>query len=104
MRAIALLLLTFAAALAADERQLRDAAAKGIAALERGTKNWYRTQTCVSCHHQSLPLMAVREAREHGVPVYEAHWREMSAKAFAFTQDLDQAVQYWNIIDPALTP
>lgn len=42
--------------------------------------------------------MAVRAAREHGIPLNEDAARAHAARAFAFLSGLDKAVQYTEII------
>jgi ankyrin repeat protein len=49
-----------------------------------------------------LPALAFREARQHGIPVDEEAARADAAAAFGFYSNLDRAVQYTHIIDPAL--
>ncbi len=78
----------------------RDAAGKAIALIQASQKTW--SQDCHSCHHQSLPPQAFRTAREHGIPVDETLARASSARAFRFLTDVDRAVQYNYVIDPAL--
>jgi len=85
----------------ADTR-IRDAAAKAVALLQASQKTWYAQQSCYSCHQQVLPALAFRAAREHGIPVNEPAAHADAAAAFGFYADLDRAVQYTHIIDPAM--
>ncbi len=78
-----------------------DAAAKAIALIQASQKNW--TQDCDSCHQQLLPQIAFRAAREHGIPVNEPLAHAGAARTFAMFADLDRAVQYTHIIDPAIS-
>jgi len=55
-----------------------------------------------SCHQQLLPAIAVRAAREHGIPLNDGAARTHVARTFAFLSGLDKAVQYNEIIDPTL--
>ena len=64
-------------------------------------KNWSSKQSCYSCHQQVLPALAFRAAREHGIPVDEAAAHADAASAFGFYANLDRAVQYTHMIDPA---
>ena len=37
-----------------DDARIRDAAARGVAAIQKAQSGWYTThkQVCASCHHQ----------------------------------------------------
>jgi ankyrin repeat protein len=84
---------------AAPETAIRDAANKAIALLQQSQSKW--KQDCSSCHHQFQPAIAFRDARMHGLTVDETIARADALKAFAF-RDLDQAVQYNMVIEPAM--
>src|SRR5258708_16072712 len=104
MRTLAGILCVATALTAAEATSdhIRDAAARGIALIQASQKDWYAKQSCESCHHQILPAMAFRVAREHGLQVDETLARADAAHAFAPFASLDRAVQYTHIIDPAL--
>ena len=82
---------------------VRDAAARAVAAIQKAQAPWYTTnkQVCASCHHQYQPALAFRVARDHGVPLDEAIARADAIKAFTFA-DIDEAVQYTYVIEPAV--
>src|SRR5947208_3267728 len=82
---------------------VRDAATKAVAVIQSSQKNWHKKQSCFSCHQQVLPAMAFREAREHGIPVDETAAHADAANAFGFYSNLDRAVQYTHLIDPAMS-
>ena len=84
------------------QARIRSAAAKAVAAIQNSQKTWPSKQSCYSCHQQVLPALALREAREHGIPVDEKAAHADAAFAFGFYSNLDRAVQYTHIIDPAL--
>ena len=103
---IALLGLALAGPAAAQDPAdvaVRDAATRAVAAIQKAQGAWYTAnkQVCASCHHQYQPALAFRAAREHGVPVDEAIARADASKAFTFA-DLDRAVQYTYVIEPAM--
>ncbi len=81
----------------------RDAAARALAAIQKAQAPWYTTnkQVCASCHHQYQPALAYRVARDHGVPFDESIARADATKAFDFS-DIDRAVQYTYVIEPAV--
>jgi len=82
--------------------QIRTAAANGLVIIQSSQKDWYVKQSCASCHQQFLPAVAMASAREHGIPLDEAAARTEAAKTSAIFADLDRAVQYTYVIDPAL--
>ncbi len=83
------------------DARVRDAAARAITLIQSTQKTWYAKQSCHSCHHQFLPALAFRAAREQGIPVDEAIAHSDAVKAFVYT-DLDRAVQYTDLIEPAM--
>jgi hypothetical protein len=87
----------------ASAARVRDAATKAVALIQKSQKGWYSKQSCFSCHQQVLPALAFRAAREHGMPVDEPAAHADAAGAFGFYANLDRAVQYTHLIDPALS-
>jgi ankyrin repeat protein len=83
--------------------QLRTAASRALAAIQTAQAPWYTTnkQVCASCHHQYQPALAFRVARDHRVPFDEAIAKADALKAFTFA-DIDRAVQYTHVIEPAM--
>jgi hypothetical protein len=81
---------------------IQEAATKAVALIQKSQKNWYTKQNCFSCHQQVLPALAFRAAREHGIPVDEPAAHADAAAAFGYFSNLDRAVEYTHIIDPAM--
>jgi ankyrin repeat protein len=81
--------------------EIRAAAARNLALFQQSQKHWFEVQRCDSCHHQYQPALAYRAAREHGIPFDETIARADAARAFTYA-DLDKAVQYSWIIEPAV--
>jgi hypothetical protein len=54
---------------AAVAGEVRQSAARAVALIEKTTAEW--KVPCLSCHHQSLAMIALDSARRHGVPVNE---------------------------------
>src|SRR5215831_21135807 len=105
-RALATLLMftaisTAARAETAGEARLRAAAGRNLALFQTSQKHWFEVQRCDSCHHQYQPALAYRAAREHGIPFDEGIARADAAKAFTYA-DLDRAVQYSWVLEPAV--
>lgn len=47
--------------------ELRWAAMKGLAIVEKAARNYPKHRKCFSCHHQTLPMQAMVVARQHGL-------------------------------------
>ena len=102
--ALALLVIpALASAQSGDDTRVRDAATRGVAAIQKAQSGWYTAnkQVCASCHHQYQPALAYRAARERGITVDEAIARADAVKAFTFA-DIDRAIQYSYVIEPAM--
>jgi len=86
-----------------EPARARDAAVRALAEIQKAQATWYTAnkQVCASCHHQYQPALAYRAARDHGVPVNEQIARADALKAFTFA-DIDRAVQYTYVIEPAV--
>ncbi len=80
---------------------IREAATRSLALFQASQKTWYTKTQCNSCHHQYQPALAYQSAREHGIPFDETIAHADAVKAFAAT-DLDRAVQWSWIIEPAM--
>jgi ankyrin repeat protein len=82
---------------------VRAAAGRALAAIQKAQAPWYTTnkQVCASCHHQYQPAIAYRVARDHRIPFDEAIAKADAIKAFTFA-DIDRAVQYTHVIEPAM--
>jgi ankyrin repeat protein len=104
MRATALILCSLFAARASDlsSGSVKSAATRAIGRLQVSQKQWFSDQTCSSCHHQLLPALAYRDAREHGIPVDEKIARADVAQAFSPFTDLDRALEHAHTVDPGI--
>lgn len=89
-------------AASANPDRIREAATKAVALIQTSQKDWYNKQSCSSCHQQVLPALAFRAAREHGIRVDEDLAHADAVKSFGYFSNLDRAVQYTHVIDPAL--
>src|SRR5262249_49418574 len=97
---VLLALLASRATFAADAQRIRAAAEKGLALIQLSQKGWNRD--CVSCHQQILPAFALQAAREHGIKFDETAARQQAARAFSLYANLDRAIEYTHIVDPAM--
>ena len=66
-----LLLLSTAPLFAGEEQKLSQAIEQGLRRLETAATNYTKNRQCFSCHHQSLPVMAMVSARAKGFKVDE---------------------------------
>ena len=82
-----------------EEAELRAASAKAIKLIQQSQSIWARKETCNSCHHQLLPQIPIKLARERGVPVDEKVARDTTANVFAYLKDLDAVVQGYDHIE-----
>jgi ankyrin repeat protein len=82
--------------------RIEAAAAKTVTLIQKSQKTWYTKQNCFSCHQQVLPALAFRAAREHGIPVDESAAHADAAAAFGYFSNLERAVEYTHIVDPAM--
>jgi len=81
------------------EGELRAASEKAIKLMQHSQGVWYKKQTCTSCHHQLLPEIPIKLARERGVRVDETIARDTTTTAFAYLKDLDFQIQGYDYID-----
>jgi pimeloyl-ACP methyl ester carboxylesterase len=49
--------------------RLRDAVERGLRVVTQAALNYPDNRECFSCHHQTLPALAMIKARENGIPV-----------------------------------
>lgn len=82
-----------------EEAELRAASARAIKLIQHAQGTWYKKETCTSCHHQLLPEISLKLARERNIPIDETVAQETAAAALAFLKDLDTAVQGYDFID-----
>lgn len=90
-----------ASAGSAPADRIRDAATRALTLFQASQRHWYSAQTCDSCHHQFQAALAFQSARAHGIPLDETIAHADAVKAFNYT-DLDAAVQYNWVIEPAM--
>ena len=82
-----------------EEAELRAASAKAIKLIQQSQAVWSKKETCASCHHQLLPEILLKLARQRAVPLDEKVARDTTANTFAYLKDIDLAVQYYDYID-----
>jgi ankyrin repeat protein len=82
-----------------EESELQNAAAKAITLIQRSQAVWSTREVCSSCHHQLLPEIPLKLARERGIPVDEGVAQKTGTIGFGPLKDLDSAVQGYEDID-----
>ncbi len=90
----------------ADDAATRTAVGKSLTLLAQSDQLWFAKQSCASCHHQTLPTMAFREARQRGISIPEDVVRAQADKTvdpYRSEGALDRAVQGWSMLDPGLS-
>ncbi len=71
---ITLIMLAFTSVSRADTpacEPIQSAAERGVRILEKAARNYPEHRDCFACHHQTLPLLALREARRIGIQINE---------------------------------
>lgn len=90
---------TYSSTSPVNETELRAATARAIKLIQHAQSDWYKKETCSSCHNQLLPEIPINLARKRGVAIDESAARQETAAAFAFVKDLDAVVQGYDYID-----
>ena len=52
-----------------NSSDVRNAVEEGLRIVQRGAHNYPNNRDCFSCHHQTLPMLAMHEASEAGVTI-----------------------------------
>lgn len=94
MRGLAVAAFTVAVASAepADQQQLRQAVEKSVTALLPGGPGFVKVSGCVSCHNNTLPLMAASLARSRGLRVDSANETLQKHMLISFAGGVRQAM------------
>ncbi|MEQ1858499.1 MAG: prenyltransferase/squalene oxidase repeat-containing protein [Chthoniobacteraceae bacterium] len=61
-----------------DETVCRETVRRGLARVTKAASDWQKNKTCFSCHHQTLPMLAMTEAARAGFAMDRA-WLESQA-------------------------
>lgn len=59
-----------------DHDRIRDAARRGLRVVQKSARSYPENRTCFSCHHQTLPLVAMATARDRGLEIDLGVFRE----------------------------
>jgi N-acyl-D-amino-acid deacylase len=82
-----------------NEAELREASTRAIKLIQHAQGDWYKKETCSSCHNQLLPEIPIGLARQRNVAIDEPAAKQATTATFAFMKDLDAVVQGYDYID-----
>ena len=60
---------------------------RGLALVTRAASNWQKNKTCFSCHHQTLPMLAMTEAARVGFPLDKAWMKSQAETTHAYFEE-----------------
>jgi hypothetical protein len=63
--------------------EVEAAISRGLKVLERGAENYPKHRQCFSCHHQTLPMLAIREARAANIDASKQVLKSQAAFSLA---------------------
>jgi hypothetical protein len=61
---------------------IRVAASRAVRLIDRTSANYLTTRTCFTCHTQTLSVMVLKDAREVGIAMDEANYKQQYERAF----------------------
>jgi hypothetical protein len=64
---------------AEPREDLASAVRRGLVRVKQAASDWQSHKTCFACHHQTLPMLAAREAERAGFPL-EKEWFQSQAE------------------------
>jgi ankyrin repeat protein len=67
-----------------EPAELRDAVARSLAVLDEGGPQFFKVSGCISCHNQTLPVMAGALARQKGIQPNEKTAKQQLGSILAF--------------------
>lgn len=90
---------------ASDAVRVRQRVELALSLLQKSSVQFLRVSGCTSCHHQSLPQMAVRLARERGWTVHEQISKQQASAVATMMKMVAEAVKSKpeSIPDPPIT-
>src|SRR5215470_14470977 len=100
---LATVLLLAQSATAQPAVSTRAAVERALPALERSAKKFVADRSCVSCHHNILPILTLRLAASRGFTIDTAVLESVERKTFrelTNARAFDEAVQGANVSDP----
>ena len=83
--------------------EVRTAIMRALPILQRSAANFVSQRACVSCHHNSLAVITLRMAQQHGFSVDAKVLDAVESRTFRELRNanaFDDAVQVANLSDP----
>jgi len=62
----------------ASREVLRDAVGRGLAIVQKAAREYPQHRSCFSCHHQTLPMLAMTKARGQGIVIDDGLLKEQA--------------------------
>jgi ankyrin repeat protein len=81
---------------------IRKAIDKALPPIQRSAATFIEKRACFSCHHNTLPIMALHMAQDRGLAVDAAVLAALEKKTWASGGSLDDVVQARNVSNPAV--
>lgn len=63
---------------------VRPAIQRGLGLIQLAGTNWQKNKTCFACHHQTLPMLAIKEAARSGLATDESWMKSQLAHTDAY--------------------
>ncbi len=83
-----------------EEAVLRKAVTKSLPVIQKSQQVFYKKiDSCVTCHHHTLPALLFPMARDRGIDFDGALAGEAAGMTFSPLKDLDAVVQGYNFVD-----
>lgn len=66
---------------------VESATRRGLALVTRAATNWQKNKSCFSCHHQTLPMLAMQQAARAGFPLDRAWLKSQADTTHRYFRD-----------------
>lgn len=63
---------------------VQSATGRGLALIQLAGTNWLKNKTCFACHHQTLPMLAIKEAARSGLATDDSWMKSQLAHTDAY--------------------
>ncbi len=89
-------------AVAQTPQAVRRAIDRALPPIQKSAATFVEKRACFSCHHNTLPIMAMHMAQDRGIAVDTATLATLEKKTWASGGSLDDVVQARNVSNPAV--
>ncbi len=66
---------------------VESATRRGLALVTRAATNWQKNKSCFSCHHQTVPMLAMQQAARAGFPLDRAWLKSQADTTHRYFRD-----------------